>query len=149
MSLLDALLLDPVRIDVWVATRADGVAGTGTQTDPHDGSTLAKFDALMSGMAPNTCVHLGPGPFETAGFFDGMTSAYWRPKTGMRIVGSGIGVTTLKLVNNAASNQRVYAVATPLRKGVVKGSVLMNVKCSLVPRRNVSSQRQVLCVHKN
>jgi hypothetical protein len=45
MSLLDALLLDPVRIDVWIAKRGDGIVGSGTQTDPYDGATLAKFDA--------------------------------------------------------------------------------------------------------
>ena len=39
MSLLDALLLDPYRINVWIAYRTDGVAGTGTQNDPYDGST--------------------------------------------------------------------------------------------------------------
>jgi hypothetical protein len=121
MSLLDALLLDPVRINVWIAKRSDGIAGTGTQTDPYDGGTLAKFDALMSGMAVNTCVHLGPGEFETAGFFDGATGPYWKAKSGMRIVGSGIDVTTLKLVNGAASDQRVYAVATPLRTPLVTG----------------------------
>ena len=39
MSLFDALLLDPYRINVWIAYRTDGVAGTGTQNDPYDGST--------------------------------------------------------------------------------------------------------------
>ena len=39
MSLLDALLLDPYRINVWIAYRTDGVKGTGTQNDPYDGST--------------------------------------------------------------------------------------------------------------
>src|SRR5213082_2905399 len=39
MSLLDALLLDPYRTNVWIAYRTDGVAGTGTQNDPYDGST--------------------------------------------------------------------------------------------------------------
>ena len=38
MSLLDALLLDPQRIDVWVSPRNDGAVGTGTQTDPLDSS---------------------------------------------------------------------------------------------------------------
>jgi hypothetical protein len=28
MSLLDALLLDPVRINVWIAKRSDGIAAT-------------------------------------------------------------------------------------------------------------------------
>lgn len=47
MSLMDALLLDPFALDVWIAPRTDGVAGTGTESDPLDGSTQAKFDGAM------------------------------------------------------------------------------------------------------
>ena len=50
MSLLDALLLDSYRMNLWVAYRTDGVAGSGTQSDPFDGSSQAKFDALMNAM---------------------------------------------------------------------------------------------------
>jgi len=39
MSLLDSLLLDPARLDVWIALRTDGVKGSGTEDDPYDGST--------------------------------------------------------------------------------------------------------------
>jgi len=39
MSLLDALLLDPYRINVWIAYRTDGVKGSGKQNDPYGGST--------------------------------------------------------------------------------------------------------------
>ena len=118
MSVVDALLLDPVRIDVWLVKRTDGIAGTGTQQDPLDGSTIAKFDTLMSGMAASTCVHLGPGEFQTAGYYDNPSTG-WQPKTGMRIVGSGIDVTTLKLVNATATNQRVYAIAHALPTSTV------------------------------
>src|SRR5438093_8273663 len=40
MSLLDGLLLDPYRDprEIWIALRADGQAGSGTITDPYDGS---------------------------------------------------------------------------------------------------------------
>jgi hypothetical protein len=72
MPLLDALLLDPFRMNVWIAARNDRVAGTGTHNDPYDGSTQAKFDALMSTMPTNTCVHLGPGVFQTNGYADGV-----------------------------------------------------------------------------
>src|SRR5262245_17862994 len=44
MALLDALLLDPSKINVWLAYRTDGVKGSGTQNDPYDGST--SFTAL-------------------------------------------------------------------------------------------------------
>src|ERR1041385_4563936 len=104
MSLLDALLLDPYRINVWIAYRTDGVAGSGTQNDPYDGSTAAKFDAIMNSLSPNTAVHLGPAtstnPFTTTGFWttsDGSTGSGWQAKAGMKIIGSGIDVTTLKL----------------------------------------------------
>jgi len=123
MSLLDALLLDPVRIDVWIAWRTDGVAGSGTQQDPYDGSTIAKFDTLMNGFAANTCVHLGPtstaNPFQTAGYCDGPPASGWQPKSGMRIVGSGIDVTTLKLVSVATGTQRAYAIAHAISSSTV------------------------------
>jgi hypothetical protein len=140
MSLLDALLLDPVRIDTWVAKRADSVAGTGTQTDPYDGSTLAKFDKLMrDSVGPNTCVHLGPGEFETAGYFEGIGGVYWQPKTGMRIVGSGIDVTTLKLVS-AATSQQAYAVAHPLSSSTVDFFELsdLTINCNWSAQVNAS-----------
>jgi hypothetical protein len=50
MSLLEALLLDSYRMNIWVAYRTDGVAGSGTQSDPFDGSTQAKFDANMNAL---------------------------------------------------------------------------------------------------
>src|SRR6266540_4171632 len=46
MSLLDALLLDPCRINVWISYRTDAVNGSGTQNDPYDGST--NFAAAVS-----------------------------------------------------------------------------------------------------
>jgi hypothetical protein len=50
MSLLDALLLDPYRINVWIAYRTDGVKGTGTQADPWDGSTNHAAPLTLSGL---------------------------------------------------------------------------------------------------
>lgn len=92
MSLSDSLLLDAARLDVWIALRTDGVKGSGTESDPYDGSTAGKFDVLMHSLPANTAVHIGPGVFETRG------SAGWQPKSGQRIVGSGMDVTVLRLV---------------------------------------------------
>ena len=50
MSLFDALLLDPYRINVWIAYRTDGVKGTGTQADPWDGSTNHAAAVTISGL---------------------------------------------------------------------------------------------------
>ena len=40
MSLLEALLLGPFRMNIWIALRTDGVPGTGAQNDPLDGTSL-------------------------------------------------------------------------------------------------------------
>jgi len=98
MSLLDALLLDAQRINVWVAFRTDGQKGCGTQADPYNGSNAGLFDEIMSELpdSPPVRVHLGSGEFLTKGFADDVIGG-WEPKPGLKLVGSGIDVTTLKL----------------------------------------------------
>jgi len=52
-----------------------------------------RFDELMKNtVGANVAVHLGPGTFQTRG------SLVWQPKSGQKLRGSGIAVTTLKLV---------------------------------------------------
>ena len=52
-----------------------------------------RFDDLMKNtVGANVAVHLGPGVFETRG------SSVWQPKSGQKLRGSGIAVTTLRLV---------------------------------------------------
>jgi hypothetical protein len=116
MSLLDALLLDPYRINVWIAYRTDGVKGSGTQNDPYDGSTATRFDALMSGLTANTRVHLGPGIFQTSGYAEGVSGG-WQPKAGMSIAGSGIDVTTLQLAGASTTNKHYFAIGHPFTSG--------------------------------
>ena len=73
MSLFDALLLDGVRLNFWVAARTDGIAGSGSQSDPFNASS-GQFDAVMIKIlampeaqgAPLT-VYLGPGIFDAGG----------------------------------------------------------------------------------
>jgi hypothetical protein len=200
MSLLDALLLDPYRINVWIAYRTDGVKGSGTQNDPHDGSTnLAapvtisgfsnsgleatattgvahgytlndvvtidvqtnpagwsgtfliysvtsttfkylmnnlpsgmpsgamtaskvlgyRFDSIMSTLGSNVRAHLGPTaanrPFLTKGY-PGANG--WQAKAGMKIVGSGVDVTTLRLVGDPAGGT-YFAVGHDFANGPV------------------------------
>ena len=38
MPLIDALFLDPAPFDVWIAYRTDSIKGSGTASDPWDGS---------------------------------------------------------------------------------------------------------------
>src|SRR5688572_10530133 len=182
--LSDALLLDPQKLDVWLAVRTDGVKGSGTESDPYNASskqeksisvtvasavreatvtfigehgyangdvvkisgvtgtgmdqyngrfsiygatsttfnytmisppgaspasgtiTCARvkfpFDELMNpGFPEYTTVHLGPGLFETRGF--SQINNGWQPKSGYKIIGSGIDVTTLKIVHGVGA----------------------------------------------
>jgi len=139
LSLFDALLLDPYPLTVWIAFRTDGIKGSGTLNDPYDGSTASKFDALMNGFSANTRVQLGPGIFQTQGYSDEVTGG-WQTKPGMKIVGSGIDVTTLQLaLNPQATNAQIYAIGHALvaagvanRMDTVEVSDL-TVDCNLAP----------------
>lgn len=198
MSLIDALLLDPARIDVYVALRQDESSGSSTHSDPWNGGlrlattevsvsslsiasqtatlttasahgyadgdlvlisgatdpllngvffvlnktattfqistnevatsaagslkvrkvTELRFDTIMADVTkagiPNVCVHLGPGVFYTRGYHDGITGS-WQIQSGQRIAGSGLGVTTLRMLNNTASKS-CYAIGHALTR---------------------------------
>ncbi len=115
MALLDALLLDPYPFQVWIAKRTDGVKGSGTASGPYDGSTATKLDALLNSIPANTHIHIGADTFETNGYADGETTG-WQPKAAMKIEGSGIGVTTLKLVGTT-QNKSYFAIGHALATG--------------------------------
>ena len=196
MSLTDALLLDPPKIDIWFAVRTDGVQGSGTESDPYNGApgyeaalsvsglvsagrratattaashgymdgyvvsisgvtgTGAQFyngtfviygitattfnfwmkaDPGASGAGTMTCartrfqfddirgnpalayranatIHLGPGVFPTQGvnFITGGVPVV----SGQKIIGSGMGVTTVKLVNAAVVDTQHWVIGT-------------------------------------
>jgi len=100
MALHDALLLDPAPFEAWIAKRTDGIAGSGTFNDPWDGSTTTRLDSILSQLPGNApmMIHLGPGTFTTKGYTDDPTvTPGWEIKAGLKIVGAGIGVTTLTL----------------------------------------------------
>src|SRR5437870_9274218 len=115
MGLSNALLLDPYPFEIWIALRTDGQKGTGTLNDPYDGSP-GKFDGIMNALSGSTLVHLGPGTFETNGYSDDVSGG-WQMRPGMRIVGSGIQATTLKLVNATTANVQYFAVGHKLTIG--------------------------------
>lgn len=115
MGLTDALLLDPYPFEIWIAQRS-GQKGTGTLNDPFDGSTADKFDARMKELPGPTLVHLGPGTFETNGYSDDLADP-WQIRAGMRIVGSGMNATILKLVNATTANAQYFAIGHRLTTG--------------------------------
>jgi hypothetical protein len=126
MSLLDAFLRDAwqqpvVRSDVFIAIRTDGATGSGTEYDPYNGkgyvgdlsANATRFDSILSDTSKvpdGTTVRLGPttsgSEFLTRGFnvTDATAGLGWSPasRNGLRLVGSGVNETTLKVVGHTA-----------------------------------------------
>ena len=121
MSLLDALLLEPHRLDVWIAKRTDGIKGCGTQSDPYNANTdedAGRFDTVMSALPGGTPlrVHLGPGEYLTRGYADGVSGG-WQVKSGMKLIGWGIDVTTLRLAQATTGSRHYWVVGHALSEG--------------------------------
>lgn len=124
MALLGAMLLEGVRVNFWVAARTDGVAGSGSQAAPFNGAqghfddVMVKILALVQAQTPPLAVtvHLGPGEFETKGYRSDYepSPSGWEPRAGMKILGAGMEVTTLKLVDATAADAQYFAVGHPL-----------------------------------
>ena len=94
--------------DVWILIRTDGTAGSGTQADPYDGSTMAKFDALMDSFQSTSSlgIHLGPGMFRTN------AAHTWYVRSGWVVDGAGIDVTFIQLGGNASGKAGVGCFLT-------------------------------------
>ena len=96
-------------MDVWFAVRTDGALGSGTESDPYFRSSAPDLDTLLASILANTTIHLGPGVFETRGCANDIPGG-WEAKSGQRIVGSGIGITVLKLVEAVSTAKKTYAI---------------------------------------
>jgi hypothetical protein len=93
----------------WIAVRTDGLPGAGTQSDPFDGSSAAKFDALMQSFPSYALIHLAAGTFLTNGITDVSTGTGFSVKKGQQIIGAGMDVTTVKLMHvHSLNNGQKY-----------------------------------------
>lgn len=127
MSLLDSLLEDtllaselesPLK-EVYLAIRTDGNDGNGTRLNPLDASTALKFDAVVAAhRAPNLGVRIGPGLFRTQGA-DTNAVHPLMIASGMRIVGSGMYNTTLRLTAASVQSSNIRSFAIILGSGTV------------------------------
>jgi hypothetical protein len=103
IGLMETYDLDPVSArEVWVAVRTDGQAGSGSESDPYDGSTMDKFDAMMgdnSKTPPYTTIHLGPGTFRSSASDQ---NHKWQVKAGWVVEGAGMYSTTVQMGGSVA-----------------------------------------------
>jgi hypothetical protein len=93
--------------DIWFSLRTDGQPGSGTMSDPFNGTgnrmdtKLREF--LLNGET-NLHLHFLPGIYETEGM------RVWVALGGWKIRGAGIDVTTFKLVNASNDVGAVIAI---------------------------------------
>ena len=73
------------------------------------------FDAAMRRLPISipVTVHLGPGIFETKGHSSPSDIVAWRPFSGMKLRGSGMSSTTLKLVGASFDHRAYHAIGCP------------------------------------
>lgn len=88
--------------ELWIIQSSSGSTpgGMGTQANPYTipaGNTAA-FDAIIGSLPVKTAVHLGAGTFLTQGTD---SSAAVIVNDGCSIEGSGMGITTIKVADNA------------------------------------------------
>jgi len=81
--------------NIYLAVRHDGIAGTGTASNPFDASTAAKYDLLLATHSQNTIFNYAPGTYQTTG---------WRSRTrksagtNCQHLGAGVDQTVIQLV---------------------------------------------------
>lgn len=103
MSMFDELLLGSplegiVRKDVYFALRTDGAFGDGGIENPYNATIVDDFENNLALIGVGVTIHFGPGVFLTNGGDGNSHVGKWRPKSGQRLIGSGVYSTTLKLI---------------------------------------------------
>src|SRR4051812_24901186 len=86
---------------IYVTIRKDGISGSGTQSDPYDGGTARKFDAIMDSLPHGARVVLEKDAvFYTNGRKWNDKSAGWSPKSGLFLDGNGATIRLENLPND-------------------------------------------------
>jgi len=96
MSAADQPAIDAAISEVWISAQPVANGGTGTSSNPYDGSTQVKFDALMVSFqnTPNLTIHLGAGTFRS----NITASGRWTVRSGWVIQGAGMYATTCQMM---------------------------------------------------
>lgn len=97
---------------VFIGQRGDNRPGKGTATDPYNGNTVDKFDAVMADInkvGPYYEIVLLPGTYETRGW-NYTRGGYWKLRPHCRLRGCGMGNTTLRLVDATPDPNQAYFI---------------------------------------
>ena len=93
--------------NIYLAARNDGIAGTGTASNPFDASTQAKYDQLLATHSRNTIFNYAAGTYKTTGWLNG---ARQTAGTNCQHNGAGIDQTIIQLVgaNNTTADGVIF-----------------------------------------
>jgi hypothetical protein len=132
--------------EIWIAVRLDGRRGSGTSTNPFDGSTQEKFDRVMNAVMPGTHVHILPGVYESKG------DEGWQPKDNEWIQGSGMGVTILRRVGvTGLEFSRQPAVIGggdgSQRNHIRVSDLTLDCNAAAIPSKSISRALGLSCVY--
>jgi len=113
--------------EFWVSAVPTGTTHDGTMADPYDGSTQVKFDDVMQNIIPANCtIHLLGGTYMTKGNWNGFDLVN-TVKTGHKILGSGMDITTIVLSNPATSG--IFGNGAPNGTGWGTGIEISDLTC--------------------
>ena len=97
--------------EVWIRPDGTNNTGDGSAANPYVRTNAASFDALMLTIPTNSIIHLMAGTFRTDG---SICSAGWPSlKSGQKLVGAGIDVTTIKLSDGVPGDSRSVISSCP------------------------------------
>lgn len=129
----------------YIAPRTDGIAGTGSQNDPYDGSTAAKFDNLIKNVIPaDSTIHLMEGTFET--FVDRNqlspnNTNNWKNR--VNVIGEGIDKTIIKVIGRAAGN--INSVIEIYGDNVIVKD--LTIDCNFQATRDIASASAAVLIY--
>jgi len=116
--------------EFWISTNATvnfySSGAGGTIDSPLDGSTPANFESNMNSLPANSTIHIMAGVYQTFG----ADNNGWTIKTGQKILGSGIDVTTLRLAPGAPINNPI--MYCPVGTNVEVSDLTCDGNCSSI-----------------
>jgi hypothetical protein len=94
---------------VYIAIRADEVAGSGTKSDPFNGSSASKLFAVLTALPVNTHLHFAAGTYQ----IDVVDADKGVIKSGWQIHGAGKSLTTIRLTGSLAVGTFIWVLRSP------------------------------------
>ena len=126
--------------NVWIAVRSDGHDGSGTESDPYDGSIATKFDAIMADNSKTpvgTTIHFASGQTFQSNVVSNSWTGAWTVKSGWVWEGNGATLTLVGTGTGASNRHDLYGIFN-VYDHPVDGVVIrnLNIDCNWAEVQN-------------